>query len=271
MKGELIRLRTADGINLEGIITNGRKNNIVIHLHGLEDNFHERPFLNVMAEKYHKAGFDFLSFDNRGHDFYSQTEKFIDCVLDIDAAIKFTKSRGYKNIVLQGHSTGCQKIIYYTQQKNTKLKGIILLCPVSDCEYMEYENKQGYIKNMQRARELVKKGKGNSYILLKGEKWPITAQRYLSLGEFGGAEDMFSLNLSKKVKKKFQGVTFSTLLIYAGRDKYVIHPIREMGDFLAKAISSSVTQKYISYANHNFKGKEKELVKAVTDWLKLIK
>lgn len=255
---------------MEGLITNGRKKSIVIHLHGLEDNFHERPFLDMMAKKYQEVGFDFLPFDNRGHDFYSQIEKFTDCILDIDAALEFVRQRGYKNIILQGHSTGCNKIIYYIQKRKKQLKGIILLSPISDCECMKNQEKD-YVENIKKARELVKKRKGKQYLLLKGDKWPISAQRYLSLGEFGGAEDMFSLSLGKKIKKKYQGVTFPTLLVYAERDKYATHPIRKIGNFLAKAIPSLATQKYIPGSDHNFMKKEKELVKAITDWLKSLK
>ena len=39
--------------------------------------------------------------------------KFTDCLLDIEGAINYAKEKGYKDIILEGHSYGCNKVIYY--------------------------------------------------------------------------------------------------------------------------------------------------------------
>src|SRR5262249_24525325 len=61
-------------------------------------------------------------------------ERFEDCVDDIQGAINFARKQGAKKIFLAGHSTGCQKAIYWAYKSNLKkgVGGIILFAPVSD-------------------------------------------------------------------------------------------------------------------------------------------
>ena len=56
-------------------------------------------------------------------------ENFEDCVVDIDAWIKFALSKGYEKIILMGHSLGTEKIVYYMNKGRytNKVKAIILL------------------------------------------------------------------------------------------------------------------------------------------------
>ncbi len=43
---------------------------------------------------------------------------------------RYCKKLGYKNIILMGHSMGCNKVIYYLSKHKVKeLKGIILVSP----------------------------------------------------------------------------------------------------------------------------------------------
>src|SRR3989344_2508506 len=92
-----------------------------------------------------------LVFNNRGHDKVSRLaradekkigktllggaahEIFTDSADDIQGAINFAKRQGAKEIFLVGHSTGCQKSIYWASRKKRRsVKGIALLGPVSD-------------------------------------------------------------------------------------------------------------------------------------------
>lgn len=43
-------------------------------------------------------------------------EKFEDCVSDIDAWLKFFKSKGYDKLILQGHSLGAAKSLLPLQE-----------------------------------------------------------------------------------------------------------------------------------------------------------
>lgn len=51
---------------------------------------------------------------------------FEDCIYDINLAIQTAKEKGYKRIILLGHSLGCNKVIYYYYKKQPNILGIIL-------------------------------------------------------------------------------------------------------------------------------------------------
>ena len=53
-------------------------------------------------------------------------EIFEDCIYDIDLAIETAKEKGYKRIILLGHSYGCNKVIYYYYKKQPNILGVIL-------------------------------------------------------------------------------------------------------------------------------------------------
>lgn len=132
MKQELIRINSIDGIEMVGILyePEEKSNKIVIHVHGLCGNFYENRFLDILAKSYTNKGISFLTFNNRGTNFISELlkgnnfeiiggcyERFIDCLLDIEGAINYVKEKGYNNIILEGHSYGCNKVIYYYNKK----------------------------------------------------------------------------------------------------------------------------------------------------------
>ena len=57
-------------------------------------------------------------------------EKFTDSILDIEGAISYVKKIGYDEIILEGHSYGCNKVAYYcSKNKDEAIKEIVLLAP----------------------------------------------------------------------------------------------------------------------------------------------
>ena len=145
MKQELVRLSSTDNIEMVGILytPEEKSNKIVVHVHGLCGNFYENRFLDTLAKTYTNRGYAFLTFNNRGTNFVSELlkgdgyeviggcyEKFIDCILDIEGAIKYVKEEGFTEIVLEGHSYGCNKVVYYyNKKKDERIKKIVLLAP----------------------------------------------------------------------------------------------------------------------------------------------
>ena len=132
MRQELIRINSIDGIEQPGILYTPDKetDKIVIHVHGLNGNFYENRFLDILAKSYTDKGHAFLTFNNRGCGFITELikgndftviggclEKFTDCLFDIEGVINWVKSRGYHKIILEGHSYGCNKVLYYYHHK----------------------------------------------------------------------------------------------------------------------------------------------------------
>src|ERR1700722_3607606 len=119
---------------------------VVIWVHGLGSSMFSKLNLIRAIVDPHTA---VLAFNNRGFERVAQIrrtadskskrllagaahERFVDCVDDIQGAVNFVRKRKVKSIYLAGHSTGCQKSIYWASKKGKNVKGIILLAPVSD-------------------------------------------------------------------------------------------------------------------------------------------
>ena len=105
-----------------------------------------------------------------------------------------------KEIYLAGHSTGCQKSVYYAIKKADRaVKGLILLAPISDYAAERMRNTKGtLLRATTVAQKLVKAGKKHD--LLPKNVWHgvIDAQRFLSLYTPTSAEEIFSYAQPKK-------------------------------------------------------------------------
>lgn len=148
MTTKLIRYQTSDKIYITGLLFTPamETKKIFINIHGGTSNFFRQIYIDDMAEKLTSEGYAFMTFDNRGanieYKFYKdnngmptdyamigfRSEKFDECLLDIDAAIAFAKENGFNEINLLAHSYGCNKAVWYAMQKNFEGK-LVLLAP----------------------------------------------------------------------------------------------------------------------------------------------
>jgi len=134
----LVQFETEDKLRLNGLLSNVGSRTTILHIHGKCGNFYENKFVKIMFGAYAAANLNFLSFNNRGTACYTEAykgkdtvyigtavEEFTECILDIAAAIKFAESFS-ERVVLQGHSFGCEKVMYYAQQVNSGIELIVL-------------------------------------------------------------------------------------------------------------------------------------------------
>src|SRR3989344_9460233 len=179
LSGQLISFEALDKLQLEGILCKSPKTKTcVVHVHGMIDNCTGLGLVDNLMSAAIKNNFSFFTFNNRGmgtitvfqrlkeHLIYrtigTSFENFKDSIFDIHAAIKMLQTYGYKNFILSGHSTGCQKIAYYQSRKQSKaVKGLILLAPADDLNCQKKElGKRKFNETLKIARDLVMKGKG---------------------------------------------------------------------------------------------------------------
>ena len=90
-------------------------------MHGLGSVFSSgQPLIRELSVRLTRAGIGYFKFNTRGHDVVAGRgrtlagaafERFRDCVLDLRAVIAFARRRGYRRIVLAGHSTGANKVL----------------------------------------------------------------------------------------------------------------------------------------------------------------
>lgn len=132
---------TRDELRLPMIHFESNKKDIcIICIHGMCGTIIDNYFATVWGKLLAKNDIGFIYEHNRGHSIENDIvmkdgsfkrcgcmyEIFEDCIYDIDLAIQTAKEKGYKRIILLGHSLGCNKVIYYYYKKHPNILGIIL-------------------------------------------------------------------------------------------------------------------------------------------------
>ncbi|MCL5101805.1 MAG: DUF1749 domain-containing protein, partial [Candidatus Marsarchaeota archaeon] len=175
----IVGFDASDGLMLYGMLKAPAKKTkrAILHVHGLTGSFYGSNSVPEISKAANAKGIAFMSILTRGsyvvEDFSYRNgdsllaggalEKFEDSRHDIEGAIKALMAMDYSEIFLEGHSTGCQKILYYMQSEFYKrhkkhIRGIALLAPVDDYSYdlKRFGNK---VYTKRRITALAAKGK----------------------------------------------------------------------------------------------------------------
>lgn len=284
--GELVRITTKDGLELHSLLFEPKikTDKVLIHVHGWTGNFYENKFIDFIAKEAISKGFAFLTFNNRGagmvQEFIKRNksqvkykkiggslEKFEECLLDISAAVNFIASRGYNKIVLEGHSSGCQKIVFYQyKSKDKKIKGLVLLAPVDDVGFTKRHFARKYKKALAIARKLANK---NTQAMVP--QWMAFSPMF-SAGVFLTVADPNSLSgrifdYSGRLAE-IRSMHLPVLAIFGSEDDYQIDPDEKLG-VLRKRLKECDTI-LIKQGTHGFVGCEKELSVSIGKWLENI-
>lgn len=284
MEASLQRITTKDGLELHGLLfePNRRTNNALIHIHGWIGNFYENKFIDYVAKAAVSKRFAFLTFNNRGAgvitDFIKRKktkvdyvrvggslEEFKDCIFDIKAAADFLSKKGYKKIILQGHSLGCQKATFYKYKtRDKRVKGLILLAPVDDVGFTQNKLKNKYIKSLSVAKEMVRNNKGDKPVPKWMAFYPLlNAKMFLNVADpksSSGRLFDYSGNL-----KEIKNVNCPILAVFGSKDEYQSNSAEKL-----KILKENVKDcdiKLVTNAGHGFVGFEEKLSKLIGDWL----
>ncbi len=281
--GEFIRITTEDGLELQGLLFEPKikTTKVLIHVHGWVGNFYENKFIDNIAREVIAKGFAFLTFNNRGagiiQDFIKRDhskikyariggslEKFENSVIDIKAAIEFMNSRGYKEIILQGHSLGCQKITFYQYRNEDKrIRGLILLAPVDDVNFTRKKLGDKYQEAIITAKKLVEKDRQSPVPEWMAFYPMLTAEMFLNVADpqsksgriFDYYGDM------REIKK----VGCPVLVIFGSKDEYQDNAVDKL-KILQENVKDCNT-KVIENSNHGFVGYENILSQSISQWL----
>ena len=164
---ELIKFESTDGYIYTGLLfTSENSKTTVIHVHGSCGDFISFGPLKTVASHYIKNGINFLTFNLKGHDCIEEGYWSIDyfgyvggsittfgeCVEDIQNAINFCKKFS-DNIVLQGHSFGCDRVVYY-QLETKQYFNTVLISPCDSYKLQEFflkgKSVEQHIKDIER-------------------------------------------------------------------------------------------------------------------------
>lgn len=292
MKGELVKVVTADGLELKGFYSDQKSNLTVLHFHGTNGDFYTHEFVEQEEEKLAKEKISFLTVNNRGHNVFTDIrkhkgskvewmtvgagqEKFEDSLFDIEAWINFLIKRGAKRIILQGHSLGPNKNIYYqTKNKNKYIKGLIHLSPQNDAGLMKSKLGSKRYKEVNLMIEKMLKNNNGKEMLPKEleEICPISALSYSGYFIENGVGNLFPYhNPENKNWTVLNNIIEPQLLIFGEKDPYIKPSTKEAVEVFKTKINKNgkLKTKIIKNASHSFLGYEKELVKIIFDWLKV--
>ena len=279
---KLVSVDTKDKIPLFGLFSEAKNSKtVLINIHGTASNFYENSYMILVTEFLLKNNISVLSTNNRGAGVmhvYPHTgaalEHFEDCVLDIDAWIKFALSKGYKNIILQGHSLGSEKVVYYMNKGKygKNVKSIILLGPADSFgeTLKTLKNKCNIV--MKEAKSLINKNKEQfltSVWLCHGDVLPNSADSFINFFS-EGSELSKALPLRKgKDLELYRKIKVPILVVIGDKEEYTIIPIKKALELMAKENENTECHQ-IKDCNHDFENKENELVRIISKFLRKI-
>jgi pimeloyl-ACP methyl ester carboxylesterase len=285
MSSPIANVTTRDGFILHGLLTEPVKpaTTIDIHIHGAGGNFYGNSYFEGLTLRLVDLGMAYLSTNNRGAGVYElekgsishgvSLEKFADCVLDIDAWIECALNKAYENIVLEGHSYGTEKIVYYMHEGShrDRVKGVILLGFSENVGVqMKYEQSLGK-SYQQEAQELASKGEHERLLSdlfgLCGEL-PISAQTYLHCFTEHSANALALPLRQGGNLTSFQNIHVPILGVIGDQDEreYTVLPIKDAVELL-KTENSRAEVYQVEKSDHVFSGKEAEVIALIADFM----
>lgn len=188
----------------------------VVLVHGVESYWYSGPtmFLGCYLAE---AGYAALAYNgvHSGESF--RTSEFEVAIEEVDAAIAFAQSRGFKNIFLAGHSLGTPIVEYYQgNNPNPLVKALGVYGPHIDIPSVTKESLLGpdlYEKFTAECRRLVSSGKGGEIKLLpfrEGKVIITSAKTFLSYRDVETSR--------AAVEKMIANIKVPLLIVYDGAD-----------------------------------------------------
>ncbi|MCD7448958.1 hypothetical protein HAX54_047570 [Datura stramonium] len=260
----------------------------VIFIGGLTDGFLATDYLEPLAialdkEKWSLVQF-LLSSSYSGYGTSSlrkwcpgqstQPQLFHRDAMELDQLISYLINKDdSEGVVLLGHSTGCQDIVYYMRTNaacSRAVRAAILQAPVSDREYKA--TLPGTASMIDLASSMIREGHQSELMPREANPGaPITAFRYYSLCAYNGEDDLFSSDFSDDQLRQRLGHMSNTpcQVIFSMSDEYVPDYVdkKALVDRLCRAMGGAEKVE-IEYGNHSLSNRVGEAVEAIMSFVK---
>lgn len=293
MKIEKVYFNSIDNLNLIGLLHTPKKKTetVLISVHGITSNCLKRRD-DVLAQKCTDLGIAYFCFNNRGHEiicnygriedndmhFYgSGAENIYDSYFDIKGAMIEMQKRGYKKIILQGHSMGCTKVVYtYNEFLNNNettmldaITGIVLLSMVDIPTALKQVLGKDYKKIISYFELLKKRGKGDKLVVLDASTPPVMPNTILQYAEDNKKIDFAKFGDNRITFKELNNIKVPLFMRWGNINELIFQNADELVQNLnAKIKNKNKDISYIAGANHNYTGKEEELGKQIVEFIK---
>lgn len=274
---------TEDGLKLPMVHFESNEKDIsVICIHGMCGTIIDNYFATVWGKFLAEKNIGFIYEHNRGHSIENDIvmkdksfkrcgcmyELFEDCIYDIDLAIETAKSKGYKRIILLGHSYGCNKVIYYYYKKNPNIMGIIL-ASAPDMVGIHQSLQPDYQELIQEAQENINKGKPRKLLhkMIEDYMYMSSGTYYNWYNENSNLNNLPILS-NPQHWTQFEGID-KPILTFSGsnEEEYYLH----LDLLKEKAIHcNNFEYKVIKDTGHTYWSKEIEIANLIYEWIQKI-
>lgn len=286
----LVRFSTTDDLTLAGLLfePKRRTTRAAIFLHGMGGSF-EPPRTNILGARFTEAGIAYFAFNNRGSYLVRRMgpgragmayEKIRDCVLDIDAAVRELRRRGYRDLTLIGHSTGANKIAVYDHHKPRNfVKRYILLGPGDDTGITyKHLGARRFRPTLEKARAMIRAGRGEELMPEKiAPTPPLSWTSFYDIANPDGDYNVFpfldlmrNLRLGRKPRMRhLRGIRKPTLALWGENDEYCYGDVPRCLAVTAEALGPkpNIELATLADADHGFGGREQELADVMINWM----
>lgn len=207
---ELIRVKTADGVLLDGSmqhptgVDTTSQNTAWLLVHGTGSHFYSSGVLYVFAEQLVRGGCSVVRINTRGHDIISALpgermplsggaafESIADCLHDLRAWVDELIRRDFSRVVLVGHSMGGVKAIYsQAHDPHPNVVAVVGVSPPRFChvEWQSSPQATPFRDHFRRATDLVASGRGGELMLVQ-QPLPLWLTAAGFLAKYGPHDD----------------------------------------------------------------------------------
>jgi acetyl esterase/lipase len=237
-----------------------------------------QPMIRAMSTRLNAAGIGYFKFNTRGHDVVAGRgrqlagaafERFERSIEDIRTVVAFARARGYRHIILAGHSTGANKALYYVaRSRDPRIRGLILLGPISD---IAAAAKQIGMRELRRRVSAAERIARRDPEALVPRAWGFySARRYISLHRPREAEDVFQYYRPGARWTALRSVRPPLIAVVGSRDEFLDRRPQELIEaFRGNARHvRSFTGVIVTGARHDFLGHERDLAELIVRWLR---
>ena len=279
MKYPIVSTKTSDGLELFGYFDHSNNPTCLINIHGSGASFYVEGYEPYFIDELSSINCSSLFTNNRGSFLMESWQKsgaavelFEDSVKDIDAWIEFALEHGSTKIILQGHSFGTEKVVYYmTHGKHINVVAGVSLLGFADSVGTEHQTLgSSFDLLLQEATTKINTGKG--YELLTTiwnancNEMPMSADTFVNFfGENSALSTALPLRNGKELTL-YQNINVPILAIIGDQNEYTVIPIDDALELLKRENTRTTTKKIIG-ADHTFTKYRSELVQTVSDWI----
>lgn len=246
----------------------------VIFIGGLTDGFLATEYLEPLAIALEKEKWSLVQFLLSSSYSGYGTSSLKEDAAELDQLINYLINKeDSEGVVLLGHSTGCQDIVYYMRTNaacSRAVRAAILQAPVSDREYRATLPETAGMIDL--ASKLISEGRGSELMPREANAdAPISAYRFHSLCAYMGDDDLFSSDLSDDQLKQRLGHMSSTpcQVIFSMADEYVPDYVdkKALVDRLSRALGGAEKVE-VEWGNHSLSNRVDEAVQAIMSFVK---